>query len=270
VDSTLKRRVITALIIAPVAIGAVFFLNNVYFALLFWVVSAAALYEWFSMLSSSGLRRWIGVTLYAGGALVLYLNAAFQLPMLAVGVAFWFLALLTLGLHRRGFNPFRSDLMLSVTGLVMGWAAWLGVVLIQAVPDGQWWILWVFGIAWGADIGAYFAGKRFGKTKLAPSISPGKTWEGVAGGILLAGLLCGGPVFVWQTNGWLWLVLTGVLIGLSVCGDLFESFVKRQTGVKDSGHLLPGHGGVLDRIDSILIVLPILALLLFGFRLGSV
>lgn len=270
VDSTLKRRVITALIIAPAAIGAVFFLNNVFFALLFWLVSAAALFEWFSMLSPSGLRRWIGVTLYGGGASVLYLNAAFQLPMLAVGVAFWFLALLTLALHGRGFNPFRSDVMLAVTGLVMGWAAWLGVVLIQAVPDGQWWILWAFGIAWGADIGAYFAGKRFGKTKLAPSISPGKTWEGVAGGLLLAGLLCGGPVFVWQTNGWLWLVLTGVLIGLSVCGDLFESFVKRQTGVKDSGHLLPGHGGVLDRIDSILIVLPILALLLFGFRLGSV
>lgn len=270
VDSTLKRRVITALVIAPLAIGAVFFLNNVFFALLFWLVSAAAVYEWFSLLSSSGLRRWIGLTLYAGGALVLYLNAALQVPMIGVGIAFWCLALLTLALHGRGFNPFQRDVMLSLTGLVMGWAAWLGVVLIQALPDGQWWILWAFGIAWGADIGAYFAGKRFGKTKLAPSISPGKTWEGVAGGALLAGVLCGGSVFAWQAHGWLWLMLTVVLIGLSVCGDLFESFVKRQTGVKDSGHLLPGHGGVLDRIDSILIVLPILAMLLLGFRLDSV
>lgn len=270
VDSTLKRRILTALVMAPAALGAVFFLDNELFSVFFLLVSAAALYEWLSMLSLAYVVRWGGLGAYAGGAWVLFSNADLQMPMLYVGGFFWVLALLTLALHGRGFNVFRTDAVLALTGLVMSWAAWLGIVLIQAAPEGHWWILWAFGIAWGADVGAYFAGKRFGKTKLAPNISPGKTWEGVAGGVLLAGILCGGGIFVWQPNGLLWLLLTLLFIALSVCGDLFESFVKRQTGVKDSGHLLPGHGGVLDRIDSILIVLPMLAIVLFGFRLGSV
>ncbi|NKB97517.1 MAG: phosphatidate cytidylyltransferase [Pseudomonadales bacterium] len=274
VDSKLKSRILTGVVLAPLAVAAVFLLHNVPFAILFWVITALAMYEWAGMLVSEegGANRVIPIAyllLFALGAVPLYLLPSLQLPTIFLGLALWVAALLVLRFHGHGFNPFSSKPALAVTGLVFGWAGWLAITLIQALPSGHWWILYVFGICWGADIGAYFSGKRFGKTKLAPSISPGKTWEGVLGGLALAGLVCGLAVFAWQENRWLWLLITLVLIGLSVCGDLFESFVKRQTGVKDSGTLLPGHGGVLDRIDSILIVLPILALLLLQFRLGS-
>jgi phosphatidate cytidylyltransferase len=124
------------------------------------------------------------------------------------------------------------------------------------------WLIWVFMLAWGADIGAYFAGHAFGRRKLAPRVSPGKTWEGVIGGLALALAVCALGAF-WLTPGWVgWLPVIVLLVAVSVFGDLFESVLKRATGVKDSGTLLPGHGGVLDRIDSLLAVLPVFAVLL--------
>ena len=130
-------------------------------------------------------------------------------------------------------------------------------------------------VVWVADIGAYFAGRAFGKRKLAPTISPGKSWEGVLGG-WLAVLILGASssfspllessfsVVLQQRVGWaLWVVLMSVLVAASVIGDLFESLMKRRAGVKDSSQLLPGHGGVLDRIDALVPVMP-LALLLAG------
>ncbi len=150
-------------------------------------------------------------------------------------------------------------------------SAWLA--LVEARAQGIAFMLTLMLLVWLADIGAYFAGKRFGKHKLAPAISPGKTWEGVAGG-LLAGL---------ALSLWLGLSAAGVdsyfghlaprlgpaglilavvmLVALSIVGDLFESLLKRQAGVKDSSGLLPGHGGVLDRIDALLPVLPVAMLL---------
>jgi phosphatidate cytidylyltransferase len=274
VHSKLKRRILTGVVLAPLAVAAVFLLGNMPFAILFSGVTALAMYEWAGMLGQAGRGAGIAmpvgyVIVFAMGAVLLYLMPDLQLPVILLALVFWGAALLVLKFHGLGFNPFASKVALALTGLVFGWAGWMAITLIQALPSGHWWILYVFGIAWGADIGAYFTGKQFGKTKLAPTISPGKTWEGVLGGLALAGIVCGSVVFVWQEDGWLWVLITLVLIGLSVCGDLFESFVKRQMGVKDSGALLPGHGGVLDRIDSLLIVLPILATLLLQFRLGS-
>jgi phosphatidate cytidylyltransferase len=123
------------------------------------------------------------------------------------------------------------------------------------------------GLVWAADIAAYFAGRRFGKNKLAPSISPGKTWEGVIGAllgvavyVLLVWAIAGSPgklplIVLLLVASWCW-------VGLAVIGDLFESAIKRQAGVKDSGALLPGHGGLLDRIDALTSTLPMAALVL--------
>ncbi|MEM7000572.1 MAG: phosphatidate cytidylyltransferase, partial [Pseudomonadota bacterium] len=147
-------------------------------------------------------------------------------------------------------------------GLVILSGAWVSLVTIRELPQGAWWIGWVLLMVWAADIGAYFAGKKFGRRLLAPKVSPGKTWEGVLGGYLLSVGVSGVAVALWQPQALIWLLVTVVLIAVSVFGDLFESLLKRATGIKDSGTLLPGHGGMLDRIDSALAVLPVLTLFL--------
>ena len=157
--------------------------------------------------------------------------------------------------------------MPSVLMALVGWAVLIptGLAMLDLRLGHPWWLLGMMILVWVADISAYFAGRRFGKTKLAPSISPGKTWEGVAGA-LLGVTVC--IVLAWSFSpysknvaflpsvllaSWCW-------VGLAVIGDLFESAIKRQAGVKDSGALLPGHGGLLDRIDALTSTLPLAAL----------
>lgn len=268
VDRVLKRRILTALVLAPIAIGGVFVLSYPVFALVFGGIMSAAMYEWAGLLGAKFTPyKLYFLAIFMLGCAGIYVTPSIHLGLLTVGLACWAVAVATLFLYRRGFNPFRTLTVLALTGLVLGWSAWLAICLIHSRPDGHWWIMWIFGIVWGADIGAYFAGKAFGTHKLAPGISPGKTWEGVMGGMLLAGTVCGIGAWIWQ-GAW-WFAITLLLIALSILGDLFESFVKRQTGTKDSGSLLPGHGGILDRIDSILIVLPVGAVFLDQFRPGS-
>jgi phosphatidate cytidylyltransferase len=158
---------------------------------------------------------------------------------------------------------------------LVGWAVLIptGLAMLDLRLDHPWWLLGMMCLVWVADSAAYFAGRRFGKTKLAPSISPGKTWEGV-GGALLGVSVC--IVLAWGFSpyskhiallpslllaSWCW-------VGLAVIGDLFESAIKRQAGVKDSGALLPGHGGLLDRIDALTSTLPLAALAIWLQHLG--
>lgn len=138
--------------------------------------------------------------------------------------------------------------------------AW--VVLLIVEQQGVWWLLFVISLVATMDIAAYFTGKRWGKTKLAPRVSPGKTWEGVVGGGLAVTLLAVVVAIIDDMNPWVFGMM-GALIGLlSIFGDLFESALKRQAGVKDSSQLLPGHGGWLDRFDAMLLALPLYWLLL--------
>jgi phosphatidate cytidylyltransferase len=150
---------------------------------------------------------------------------------------------------------------------VIGWVVLLPTALamldLRAEAPQPWWLLGVMAMVWVADIAAYFSGRKFGKNKLAPSISPGKTWEGVAGamlGVLVYVILVMNISGMTQRYSLVVFAMAGV--ALSVMGDLFESAIKRQAGVKDSGTLLPGHGGLLDRIDALTSTLPIAALLL--------
>jgi len=151
---------------------------------------------------------------------------------------------------------------------LLGWAVLIptGLAMIDLRASSPWLLLGMMALVWMADIAAYFTGRRFGRHKLAPAISPGKTWEGVAGAVLgvsvyvaLAawgsGLSAKYALSIAVVMSWLW-------VALSVIGDLFESAIKRQAGVKDSGTLLPGHGGLLDRIDALTSTLPLAALVL--------
>jgi phosphatidate cytidylyltransferase len=158
---------------------------------------------------------------------------------------------------------------------LVGWVVLIptGLAMLDLRGDHPAWLLGMMGLVWVADIAAYFAGRKFGKHKLAPNISPGKTWEGVAGAMLgvsvCVALAWGFSAYSSQIiflptllmASWCW-------VGLAVLGDLFESAIKRQAGVKDSGALLPGHGGLLDRIDALTSTLPIAALAILLQRLG--
>jgi phosphatidate cytidylyltransferase len=131
-------------------------------------------------------------------------------------------------------------------------------VWLRYLPNGQYWVLFTLLLVWGADIGAYFAGHRFGHTRLAPAVSPGKTWEGVIGGFALSAIVAvaGSAWFALPLYAFVPLCLAAV--GFSIVGDLTESLLKRFAGVKDSGTLFPGHGGVMDRIDSVTGAAPVL------------
>lgn len=178
---------------------------------------------------------------------------------LLLGSAFWLLLVPFWLLRQWRLN---HAFLHFITGLVLIVPAWTALVSLKPVPPEPWLLLAVMAVPWIADIGAYFTGRQFGKRKLAPSISPGKTWEGVAGAavcILIYALVLN---YVGGIFSLLSIPVLLLLLALSITGDLFESLMKRQAGIKDSSNLLPGHGGILDRIDSQLSVLPVALLLI--------
>lgn len=148
---------------------------------------------------------------------------------------------------------------------------WLRGVHFENNPDaGMWLVLYLLVCIWATDIGAYFIGRRFGNYKLAPAISPGKTWEGLGGGMALAGIV-GGISFAFTTfpSGIMMCAVMGCILGgVSQMSDLFESWIKRRAGAKDSGTLIPGHGGLLDRIDGLIFTTPLFALAVWFSGLG--
>ncbi len=146
-------------------------------------------------------------------------------------------------------------------GLMVLIPCWLAINFIRNIPEsGIYILLYLFVLIWGADSGAYFAGKLWGKTKIAPKVSPGKTWEGLGGALIVTLIITLGTLYGVHTPYRLWAfvcLITVVTILFSVAGDLFESMLKRNAGLKDSGRLLPGHGGILDRIDSLTAAAPV-------------
>jgi len=256
----LKWRIATALILLPLVLASVFLLPTAWFAAAFGGVVLLAAWEW-SRIAGMGtpamgwgyLALILSLMLVAGG----FMTTGAVVPLvLAVGVLWWIFAL---GLLIRFNHHGRPDGVVgagtgSWVGVLLLVPAWLGLVWLHAQPGGPWLVLMLLVLTWAADVGAYFAGRAFGQRKLALRISPGKSWEGALGGLMLAVM----AAFVMRAlfplpafDPLLFGLLVIVTVVFSVAGDLFESMVKRRAGVKDSGTLLPGHGGVLDRIDSI-------------------
>ena len=267
----LKQRIITAAILAAAFFAALFGLSTLWFGALCLVALIAGVHEWVRL---TGLARSAEIALSAlfvvTGAALLFgplftVGAGFPPALLAAvcafASAFWiFIATLWL---RNGWST-RRGLPMAVLGTLLLFAFWMALVGLHA--RSPWLLLGTMAIVWIADTAAYFAGRAFGKRKLAPSISPGKSWEGVYGGLIAVGayvvaLLATSVLPADGLSRATAIVAAALFLGvLSVVGDLFESWLKRQAGVKDSGTLLPGHGGVLDRIDALLPALPLATL----------
>jgi phosphatidate cytidylyltransferase len=263
-----KQRILTALLLAPIAIAAVLLLPTALFLVLVAAVMLLGLWEWTRLAGVANLTlRALVLVLHAGVMAWLAWRGWPELfkPVVLLGVVWWALALLWLGRAKLGGTARRRNVLVKlVAGTLMVIPAWAALALLHGTdPLGPRWALFALFVVWAADTFAYFAGSRIGGRKLAPSISPGKTWAGFIGGLLGAVLICI-PALPLLGLGWSQLpalLLLGAVTALaSVVGDLFESLAKRQSGSKDSGALIPGHGGVMDRLDSIVAALPVFAI----------
>lgn len=259
----MKQRVLTALLLAPLAIAALLWAPTPWLLGLLAIVLLLGLWEWTRLvgLESPALR--VGVLLLHAAAMATL--AAYGWPALfpavtLAGSAWWLLACAWLAWPAVGRGPAWLGPKLAV-GALMFLPTWCAVALLHADGAlGPRWTLFALLLVWAADTFAYFAGSRIGGPKLAPSISPGKTWAGFCGGLAGALLICLPALpllgLAWSQLPAL-LALALVVALASVVGDLVESLVKRQAGAKDSGTLIPGHGGVMDRIDSVVAALPV-------------
>ena len=208
-----------------------------------------------------------GEHLFLAGLTVIPLLAVFSLPAFAVAgglvTSFLLLAFRTLARYRVDFDSYG---FFSRAALGIVWVGVLGshLLLLRQLPEGGSWLLILTGITAGSDSGAYYSGRAFGKHKLSPLISPNKTIEGAVGGIITGMIVAAVLAFLLlETVPWLFLLPAAVVLGVvGICGDLVESVIKRATGTKDSGTILGGHGGILDRADSILFAAPVLFYLL--------
>jgi phosphatidate cytidylyltransferase len=261
-------RLATAFVLLVGFVAALIFLPTLWWAALLLVIVAMAGWEWGALAGYGRALRWGYTAIIGGSALAIgaiVTGSANSLMALEASVygtscAFWVLvALPWLALRRNVRSPFA----LGLAGWMVLVPTWLALARLQPQP-GQ--LLALLGVVWVADTAAYLAGKAWGRHRLAPEISPAKTWEGLAGagagvGVYYCAVSYFTPEWGWW-QGWIGISLFGIVALASVVGDLFESWIKRQAGVKDSGSLLPGHGGILDRIDSMTSSMPFAALAL--------
>ena len=276
----LKRRVITALVLLAAFLAALYWLPPPAWALFAGILVVPAAWEWGKLIKLPQLACGLYVVIVAAACAALFSLGQADVPagpgalqpggpraaVYLVASLFW-IVVVPLWLWR-SWLP-RNRWLAALTGLLVLVPTWLALVELRALGSSL--LLLLMSVAWISDSAAYFAGRRYGRHKLAPAISPGKTWEGVAGAAFAVGLYGAIWSFAWpayfpqllksmQFGSFGMLLFLWLLTAIGIYGDLFESALKRQAGVKDSGTLLPGHGGVLDRIDALTSVLPVAAL----------
>lgn len=267
----LKQRVITALILAPIAIAGVFLLPLFEFSLFIGAVIAVGAWEWAKLAGYEGSVRFV----YAGGIVILLGLAWFVPPMwvLLAGSLWWLVSLILVVRYPAATDSWSPAWVRAAIGVFVLVPGWTGLLVLKSQADSNYLILLLFFLIWGADIGAYFAGRAFGVSKLAPQVSPGKSRAGLYGGLasalvitMVMTLWLGKPELV-SPGGLIFVAGCMLVVLISVLGDLVVSMFKRERGIKDSSHLLPGHGGILDRIDSLLSAGPVFALfvLVYGW-----
>ena len=256
----LTLRIISALVLGPLALICVWF-GDLWFAALLAVVSVAGGGEWRKMIGLAS--RGVGSILILGSLFIVVIGAEAS-P--AAGI---FALLVVVGLAVSAFGTPWSDRRWTVTGVLYIGIASLALLYLRETPlVGRELVFLLFGAVWLSDIGGYVAGRLIGGPRLAPAISPNKTWSGALGAVVFVTIGVVGLVWVTSVPPEPFLLM-GVLLSIATqCGDLFESWVKRRFGVKDSGTLIPGHGGVLDRVDGVLFAAPVLAAFVLFFGAG--
>ena len=264
----LKQRIITAMILAAVVIGVILLKNTLWVSLLFTLGLMVATRELLQL--TIRLHEAVVWVIALAFATIFWISLEWMNPQVIylqsmIGSVLWILIAVSLAFYRHhGSWPLLVRVLVLGLGLDLVWICAHGLIYLHFVYGGMV-LLFMLTLVCFADIGAYFCGRRFGRRKLAPEISPGKTWEGDYGG--LATNLIWIIVVIWLAENFaesglginpVWFVIIGLATSaISVVGDLFESVIKREAGVKDSGTLLPGHGGVLDRVDGIIAAAPV-------------
>jgi phosphatidate cytidylyltransferase len=255
---------------APIAVGGVFFLPPVGFAIFTAALIALGAWEWANMAGLTAQSARVGYSV----AVLLLLAALYTITahsVLWLAVLWWLAGLGLVAYYPKGSAHWGLVPVRAAMGLLVLVPAWVGLNYLRSgelrfglTDNNLLLILYVFVLVWVADVGAYFSGRKFGKAKLAPRVSPGKSWAGVWGGLAAV------AVFAWAVSQTLGaeagqsvalIIISVVTAAVSVLGDLFESMLKRFRGIKDSSRLLPGHGGIMDRIDSLTAAIPIFTLL---------
>ncbi len=265
----LKLRIISALVMVPLVIWGVLTLNNTEFAIALLLLIALAAWEWAGLVPlQHGLQRLLYIA-----SVVLVLSVTWQFAsqdlfvygLLWLTLGWWLFALYWIS------YPGLIDAARTSTSwlkIILGWlllaSTWLALVVLHSRPDhGPYWVLFVMSLVWVADSGAYFSGRQWGRRKLAPQVSPGKTWAGVYGAVAAC------TVYTLIVSHFMditeqaipgFVLASLVTVLFSIAGDLIISLFKRHQNLKDSGHLIPGHGGLLDRVDSLLAAAPVFVL----------
>jgi len=261
----LKQRVITGIILVPVVVAALLYLPTIWLAALFGVIAAAGAWEWASLVHT----KFVSKVAYVSICSLLIISSWYLLEeshirlFMLIASCYWVFILFLLSFYQSSWlgDPILQS-CLQYSGYLIIAAGWMAIVTLHQQKPTL--LLFLFVLIWVVDTAAYFAGKRFGRVKLAEQLSPGKTREGLWGALCATFLLSliGAWWFGLEPGGAVYFIILCMLSALiSVVGDLFESLLKRNAGTKDSGFLIPGHGGVLDRIDSMLAASP-------GFVLG--
>ncbi|MGI1678531.1 MAG: phosphatidate cytidylyltransferase [Cellvibrionaceae bacterium] len=285
----LKQRVITALVLVAVLIGAIFFLPFYFFSAIVSVFFVIAAWEWGQFPRFSNAQRiiyafivsiisallfmWASSDLNASDGGKLFVDREKIVWLVGLAFAWWLLAVVLVKAYPSGVSLWNNRWTQSLIGVFVLVPTLLGLIFLHQQSNGPWLIMIVVACVVCADTGAYFVGRAFGKNKLAPNVSPGKSKEGFYGGFVCSvifAVILAISLGAVDTNANWWVLAMIVPASLvSVLGDLLESMFKRERGIKDSGKILPGHGGVLDRIDSISAAVPVFTLvyILSGWQL---
>jgi phosphatidate cytidylyltransferase len=266
----MRARIFTAVVLATVLVGVLVYGPAWAGRALFGLFISAGAWEWSGFLGVTGRAVRLGYVLLVAAlaivARVLLADGAEFSALMQFSACWWIVALLWLLLAPQRTRTWGT----AVAGVLALVPTWLALTrMVELWPRGAQWVLFILTLAFAADTGAYFVGHAYGRVKLAPLVSPGKTWEGVVGGMVLSALVgyAGSRWFGLAPSGFIPLCLAGA--AFSVVGDLTESMFKRAAGLKDSGRLFPGHGGVLDRVDGVLAATPVMCLGLLWLGVGA-
>ena len=252
------------MVLIPIVLLAIGFLPMPWFAVLVGIVIAWAAWEWAALAGIiNNYSRGLYVLLIAAALLAAYYLSVFWILVASLVVWIWITA--SILCYASGFAPlgFQYSMIKIVVGFFTLVPCWLAITALREDIGGPGWLLFSFVVVWMMDTGAYVTGRWWGKHTLITRVSPKKTWEGLWGGIISALLMAIVVGLIFQRpfgRVFLFCLLTLITAVFAIVGDLFESMLKRQAGVKDSGQLLPGHGGILDRIDSVVAALPVFVL----------